>query len=152
MKVLVSVGTGSFNQLIEQVDKCLTGPEFEVRCQIGEGSFKPHHDHYSFSDDFNTDVEQADIVITHAGAATVFELLEKGKKTLVVPNQFRLDKHQKDLADYVEKRGFARACWQLADLKEYVLHVHEFDYLPYRKEHFFKAAELLDYFGLINER
>lgn len=152
MKVLVSVGTGRFDELIEQVDKCLSTTDFMVCCQIGAGVYKPHHRHYGLSDSFKTDVDNADVVVTHAGAGTVFELLESGKKTLIVPNQFRVDKHQQDLAQYVEQQQFAGVCWQLDDLKQKLLEVHQTDYRPYQKDVFFKADELLDYFGLANER
>lgn len=152
MKVFVTVGSGSFEQLIEQVDKCLTAPDFEVCCQIGVGRFKPHQPHYTLSDNYKADIEYADVVITHAGAATVFELLEGGKKALVVPNQFRLDNHQQDLARYVEQQQFAGVCWQLEDLKYKLLDVYQSVFRPYQKESFFKADELLDYFGLANER
>ena len=152
MKVFVIVGTGSFEQLIEQVDKCLIAPDFTVCCQIGVGRFKPHQPYYALSDNYKADISHADVVVTHAGAATVFELLESGKKMLVVPNQFRIDKHQQDLAEYVEQQNLAGVCWHLDDLKQKLLEVQQSNYQPYQKESFFKARELLDYFGMANER
>ena len=152
MKVFVTVGTGSFDQLITEVDKCLRAPEFEVLCQIGVGSVIPHQPHYTLSDHYKADFNNADVVITHAGAATVFELLESQKKTLIVPNQFRIDKHQSDLAQYVEQQNYAGVCWHLADLKSKLVEVFQTGYSTYQKESFFKAAELLDYLGLANER
>lgn len=152
MKVFVTVGTGSFDQLITEVDKCLNTPDFDVLCQIGAGSVIPHQPHYTLSDNYKADFDNADVVVTHAGAATVFELLESQKKVLVVPNQFRIDKHQADLAQYIEQQNYAGVCWHLADLKTKLIEVFQTDYRSYQKESFFKAAELLEYLGLADER
>lgn len=148
MKIFVTVGSGSFDQLIEQVDKTLLAPQFEVCCQIGSGSYLPHQSHFTFSDDFSGYVDDADVVITHAGAGTVFELLEKQVKLLVVPNQFRLDKHQQDLAHFIAEHNYAQVCWQLEQLADLLVASYDSDFVRYQKEPFFKADDLRQYFGL----
>ena len=148
MKVFVTVGSGHFDQLIEQVDKLLLAPQFEVCCQIGIGEYKPHQSYFVFDDSYQHYVELADVVVTHAGAGSVFELLEKGKKILVVPNQYRIDQHQRDLAKYIAQHNYAQVCWQLEQLKALVISTFDADFMPYQKDPFFKGDDLRRYFGL----
>ncbi|NQZ08441.1 MAG: hypothetical protein HRT35_14905, partial [Algicola sp.] len=113
--IFVTVGTTAFDQLIEAVDAQLSGHQFDVTCQIANGKYLPKIKHVRFAEDFSRRLVEADVVITHGGAGTVFELLEQGKKMIMVPNLFRVDKHQQDLANDVEQNGVAGVCWALSD-------------------------------------
>ena len=148
LKVFVTVGSGSFDELIEQVDKTLLAPDYQVCCQIGRGRFKPHQQHFAFCDDYPRYMREADVVITHAGAGTVFELLEQGKRLLVVPNQFRVDKHQQDLAQFIADHRYAKVCWQLEHLADTLVATMSERFARYQKEPFFMAADLRQYLGL----
>ncbi len=154
MKVLlcifVTVGTTAFDQLIEAVDAQLPGTQFDVTCQIADGKYLPKTKHVRFADDLSHRFAQADVVITHGGAGTVFELLEQGKKIVVVPNLFRVDKHQTDLAKHVEQNNFGVVCWALSDLSACLERCIDTTFNPYSKEPFFMAGELLEYFGMID--
>lgn len=149
MKILVTVGTSGFDDLIQAVDQQLKEAGFEITCQLASGVYVPtNFSHFRFSSEFRDYFEQADLVITHGGAGTVFELLEMRKKILVVPNQRRRDKHQGDLAQYVEQQKLGGVCWDLADLKTDLQSCIESDYQFYRAEAFFYADNILDYFGI----
>lgn len=58
-------------------------------------------------------MQEADVVITHAGMGTALDALEAGRFPIVVPRQARLgeqiDDHQVDLASLLEARGLALA-------------------------------------------
>lgn len=58
-------------------------------------------------------MEQADVVITHAGMGTALDALEAGRLPIVVPRQAHLgeqiDDHQVDLASVLASRGLALA-------------------------------------------
>ncbi|MCJ8273320.1 MAG: hypothetical protein MJK04_28460 [Psychrosphaera sp.] len=148
LSIFVTVGTTAFDPLIEAVDAQLSGPQYDVTCQIANGKYLPKIKHVRFAEDFSHRLAQADVVITHGGAGTVFELLEQGKKMIVVPNLFRVDKHQTDLAKHVEQNGFGAVCWALEDLAVCLERCIDTTFNPYSKEPFFMANELLEYFGI----
>jgi UDP-N-acetylglucosamine transferase subunit ALG13 len=99
MKILVLVGTHSnqFNRLIKAADEL--GKENEVFIQNGYSSEPISHSKHS---DFITHTEilkkmnWADIVITHAGAGTVIDLLSTKKQTILVPRLKKYGEHTND--------------------------------------------------------
>lgn len=118
MKIFVTVGSTHFNSLIKHVDQLFIDNEFDVTCQISDGTYIPkNHRYFRMSDSIEQYFDEADVVITHAGAGTVFYLLELGKKIVVVPNCDRVDTHQLDLAQFVENNNFANVCYQLDRLE-----------------------------------
>ena len=104
MRILVTVGSSEFNELIQAVDEQLADSGHEIICQIGNGSYVPKSfEYFRFADNFTSYYQNVELVISHGGGGTVFELLEHGKRILVIPNCMRSDKHQLDLANYIEK-------------------------------------------------
>ncbi len=153
MNILVTVGSSPFESLIKAVDLQLSNTEFTLTCQIATGTYQPRaHSFLRFSDQFPRLIEQADVVITHGGAATVFELLEivkqTGKKVLLVPNLDRIDQHQQDLAHFVERNHYAGVCWSLERLSASVRECIGQTFKPYQKDSFFMADDILTYFGI----
>jgi beta-1,4-N-acetylglucosaminyltransferase len=148
MKIYVTIGTTPFDSLISTVDAQLSNQEFSVTCQITSVSPPPNnHTFVPFSSKNHPHwVADADVVITHGGAATVFELLEKGKKIVLVPNLDRIDKHQKDLAHYVQLHHYGEVCWQQEHLHSHLKTCIESSFNPYEKESFFMAKDILHYF------
>jgi beta-1,4-N-acetylglucosaminyltransferase len=147
MKLLVTVGTSLFDSLIKAVDTQIDGNDYQVTCQIGVGKYQPvNHARISFSNEFDALLEDADIVIAHAGAGTIFKLLEMGKKILVVPNLERVDKHQSDLAEFVSTSGYGIVCLDLTKLAEHLQEAIEFKANKYQKDAFFMADEIISYF------
>ena len=66
---------------------------------------KPHLDVFPWFENLETMIREVDLVITHAGAGNVFELLEIGSKPfIVVPNTQRSDKHQTELAWFLKNK------------------------------------------------
>ena len=47
----------------------------------------------------------ADVVISHAGAGSILEALELGKRLVVCVNEELMDNHQAELANALEARG-----------------------------------------------
>lgn len=149
MKILVTVGTSAFDNLMEAVDTQLCNSHYDITCQLASGLYVPQHfSHFRFSTEFKHYYQSADVIITHGGAGTVFELLECKKKILVVPNQTRRDKHQGDLARYVEQQQLGGVCWDLSMLSKDLQTCIAKDYQYYRAEEFFYADNILDYFGI----
>ncbi|KAM9740857.1 UDP-N-acetylglucosamine transferase subunit ALG13 [Menidia menidia] len=110
--VFVTVGTTSFDELIESVTSCEAAQELKARgyqrlvLQVGRGSLLPAADAcpqlrleaFRFKDSIAEDMRQADLVISHAGAGSCLEALGAGKPLLVVVNDRLMDNHQLDLA------------------------------------------------------
>lgn len=151
MKILATVGTTAFDEMIQAVDEMID-PAYKCIFQIANGSYLPvNGSWFRFSHD-DPMYEWADIVITHAGAGSVFTLLEMGKKMLVVPNLKRRDPHQQELAEYVEREKFSQVCWDVTGIKDCVNLALEFIPKPYTTRKFFLSQELSkkiqDSFGL----
>lgn len=149
MKILVTVGTFKFDSLIKRVDEIAAGGVAEFKCQIGSGDFLPKNcEWFLFSEEFQTHVDWADIVITHAGAGTVYSLLEKFKDIVVVPNLERVDDHQKEISIFVEDNRYALQCSDL-DCLEKVLSNSEIFFSSekelYSKIDFFKGDEIMGF-------
>tara|TARA_R110000787_G_scaffold147907_1_gene261789 strand:- start:154 stop:606 length:453 start_codon:yes stop_codon:yes gene_type:complete len=148
MKILVTVGTSSFERLIKAVDKQIPANKYQLTCQISDGKYQPiNHKFFHFSDKFPSLIADADIVITHGGAGTIFQLLELQKKIIVVPNLDRIDKHQTDLASFVSDNHYAIVCNNLDQLAYDLEQCIHFTPASYQKDDFFMADDLINYFS-----
>ncbi|XP_061642524.1 UDP-N-acetylglucosamine transferase subunit ALG13 homolog isoform X1 [Phyllopteryx taeniolatus] len=110
--VFVTVGTTSFDDLIEEITsaeavKALNHRGYErLVLQVGRGSVLPDPENFPhvnlevfrFKDSIAKDMEQADLIISHAGAGSCLEALGAGKALLVVVNDKLMDNHQLELA------------------------------------------------------
>ena len=137
MNIFVTVGHTHYNSLFQAVNEQLSPETYHVVNQISDGDYKPDkHQYFKFTQNIASQIEQADLVITHAGAGSVFHLLEIGKPIVVVPNFERIDEHQKDLANFVEKNNYASVCNDLAQLANCVLEARSKTFSPYQTDPF----------------
>ena len=67
-------------------------------------------------------IEQADIVISHAGAGSIINALRNRKPLIIVPRLVEYgehtNSHQRDLAKAMNERGKAIACMEMGGLEE----------------------------------
>lgn len=131
--VFVTVGTTSFDALVEAMDseeliQTLIERGYDsLTIQRGRGTYVPKHIVTSTSSErssaptpwrtfFKVQVveflpsldailKEASLVISHAGAGSVFESLSLGKPTLVVVNESLMDNHQVELAETLASLG-----------------------------------------------
>lgn len=110
--VFVTVGTTSFDELIENVTSSEAVQALKSRgydrlvLQVGRGSLLPDAEScphirleaFRFKDSIAEDMERADLVISHAGAGSCLEALGARKPLLVVINDKLMDNHQLELA------------------------------------------------------
>ncbi|KAM9180773.1 LOW QUALITY PROTEIN: UDP-N-acetylglucosamine transferase subunit ALG13 [Dugong dugon] len=125
MKCLfVTVGTTSFDDLIAcvsaqdslEIIKSLGYSRLVL--QIGRGTVVPEPfstesftlDVYRYKDSLKEDLQKADLVISHAGAGSCLETLEKGKPLVVVINEKLMNNHQLELAKQLHKEGHLFYC------------------------------------------
>ncbi|CAF2473452.1 unnamed protein product [Rotaria sp. Silwood2] len=114
----VTVGTTQFDQLIETIVHDSNVLQTLVDCL--------HVDKLILQiDSIENDIQQADIVISHAGAGTILQTLEIHKPLLVVVNEKLMNNHQLEIAHEMEQQGylFHCTCSTLATaLKKFVNH------------------------------
>jgi beta-1,4-N-acetylglucosaminyltransferase len=138
MRIFITVGTTPFDTLIRFCDENLDSA-LEVTMQVSnDASYIPKRfDSFKFTDDIISCYQNADLVITHAGAGTIFTLLEMRKRIIVFPNLDRDDSHQKDLAGVVEKNKWGLVCWSYQKLPELIMSALNFPMVPYQRQEFF---------------
>ena len=123
-RVFLTVGTTSFDSLIEAVD---TEAFLEVMracgcqelvLQIGRGSYLPSKyltvetcsqhgisfEYFRFKPTLADEMAAADLVISHCGAGSVLEAVTLQKLLLVVVNDTLQENHQEELADAMASR------------------------------------------------
>lgn len=143
MKVLVTVGTTRFDLLVKYADM-LTGSEYDVLVQTSDTEYVCGFVRCrSYIENIEKFYKNADVVVTHAGAGSVYKLLEMGKKIIVVPNLERIDKHQYDLARYVCDNGYALVLWDVSKLETALKDVRCFSPKKYSPDPFFKYDEII---------
>ena len=144
MNILVTVGTTCFDSMIDAVDKCAAElKQHQFVFQTADGHYKPLHGKYfDFVDSIDDYYHNSDIIITHAGAGSTYKLLELRKKIVVVPNLERVDKHQSDIARFLEDNNYALVVWDLNTLLDILRSLDNFHPSTYEKEPFFKAEEI----------
>jgi len=149
MNIFVTVGTTKFDNLIKTVDKKLKDLDSEITMQISNGEYKPKNfEFFEYTKDIKKYFIESDIIITHAGAGSIYELLELEKKIIIVPNLDRIDKHQKDIANYMDSNGYAKKLDSFDRLIETIDFVVNNNFKKFEKEIFFKANEILEHISI----
>ncbi|XP_068061319.1 UDP-N-acetylglucosamine transferase subunit ALG13-like isoform X1 [Anomalospiza imberbis] len=121
--VFVTVGTTSFDELIATARSPPALQALQSRgyqklvLQVGRGSLpQPRSSSalavevFRFKDSLAEDLQSADLVISHAGAGSCLETLEKGKPLIVVINDKLMDNHQLELAKQLHRDGYVLYC------------------------------------------
>eukprot|EP00917_Polyrhabdina_sp_WS-2016_P022879 GHVP01049561.1.p1 GENE.GHVP01049561.1~~GHVP01049561.1.p1 ORF type:complete len:182 (+),score=26.77 GHVP01049561.1:234-779(+) len=134
MRILVTVGTTSFNSLIEQtmeksfleqLNKCgytelivQYGNHQLDTCKITEiaNGYKIVASFYSYMDGMGELFETLETLITHGGAGTITLALDTRKHVgfpkniLAVPNDGLLDLHQREFVEDLNSKGIINMC------------------------------------------
>ncbi|WP_199453639.1 PssE/Cps14G family polysaccharide biosynthesis glycosyltransferase [Vibrio owensii] len=144
MKYLVTVGTTAFDSLVRVLDTELKGLEIEIIFQIGEGKYTPQNFEFFHYTSNILDKYEDYVFITHAGAGTVFSLLDKERRFIAIPNLERKDKHQIELANYLDVNNYAEVCYDIDELVVVIKNsiVREANYAKYEKVEFFKGDDI----------
>lgn len=99
--IFVTVGTQlPFDRLVKTVDQWAGGKNREdVFGQIGPMQYKPLYIQYQeFVDavEFRNRVEEADVIVSHAGMGSIITALEMHKPILVMPRRADLGEHRNE--------------------------------------------------------
>jgi beta-1,4-N-acetylglucosaminyltransferase len=115
--IFVTVGSvAPFDELIMKVDEMAEkGIVDGMIAQIGNGGYEPRNGRwYRFKESLMEDYKASNLIITHTGAGTLFEIVELGKKAIAVPNPHVVMNH--DIAERLSKDGHIIWCPDLAQL------------------------------------
>ena len=115
--IFVTVGTHEqpFNRLIQKIDELICDKTItdEVFMQIGYSTYEPKYAFWSrviSYEEMSKYENEAEIIITHGGAATFMSALAKGKTPIVVPRLEKFNEHvndhQMDFAKKVKELGY----------------------------------------------
>lgn len=144
MSVLVTVGTTRFDSLIKYIDEAFAESPITFTFQIADGKYEPvNFPFFTFSDDIEKYYRESDLVICHAGAGTIYKLLEIKKKIIIVPNTERRDNHQLDIAAYMEANGYALTVTDFSLLKDTIEKIPHIKLTPFEKHDFDKTREIV---------
>ncbi|TWX63302.1 PssE/Cps14G family polysaccharide biosynthesis glycosyltransferase [Colwellia sp. C1TZA3] len=150
MKIFTTVGNTRFDALFKEVDRIARGKNWNMTYQISDGSYIPDSGSYfRFTDNIDDCYENADVVITHGGAGTIFKLLKLRKKIIVILNSCRLDPHQAEIVNYINENSYGLACFELNQLEKLLHQVSEFSPRIYKDTPFLKAKEIVKILDII---
>ena len=144
MKIFVTIGTTPFDSLMKYIDENVKG--HDIIFQISTGTYFPKTGKtLKFVDNINDYYEWSDVVITHAGAGTIYRLLEMEKKIIAVPNLERLDNHQIELADFVEENNYGLKAEKFEQINDLLINLDEKNFEKYKKDRFFVELEIINF-------
>jgi len=117
VNVFVTVGTTSFNPLVKAIDNGSFADSALI--QIADGDYQPVNARwFNFEPGIQSHIDNADVVVCHAGAGSIFRLLEQGIVPLVVPNTVRRDKHQLEIARWLKQKRYAVVAMDPAEVNQ----------------------------------
>ena len=136
--IFITVGTGEFDKLVKQIDSLVGRGRIKkkVLIQIGRSKYKPKNcKYFDFAPDLDKYYEKASLVISHGGPGTVFEILDKGKKLIAVPNRDRTDpRHQVEFLEGISKESKALLyCNYYNKIGSFIEIAKKFKFTKYKK-------------------
>jgi len=117
--IFVTVGSvAPFDRLIMKVDELAgAGAMRDVVAQIGNGGYLPKNARwFRFEPSLTEYYKAADLIITHNGAGTIFELLALGKKAIAIPNPDTIQMENIDIAKKLSMDGHIMLCMDVEEL------------------------------------
>lgn len=146
MKILVTLGTTRFDSLIKFIDENISDNDYEIIMQIADGVYKPKNfEYFTYIEDIKSYYENSDLIICHAGAGTIYQLLEMKKKLIIVPNLDRIDKHQSDISNFMNKNNYALTIENYNEIKNKIELSKNIKLDEFVKDPFFKVKEIHDF-------
>ena len=136
--IFVTTGSTLFDELFDHVDSLPSSIRQRITCQTGPSKKKPNvYKNIQFVDNIDEYYHSSNIVVCHAGAGTVFRLLELNKKIIVIPNLSRIDNHQIDLANFIRINNLGLVLNDLTDLSESLVSIQDFSFEQFKPKKFF---------------
>lgn len=133
--ILVLCGTQkqAFSRLWEQLQPLI--PLYDLRIQAGHNPWQSHSPYLQIVDFIKPQqmvqwVEEADLIITHAGAGSMLQAIQANKCVIAVPRlskyQEHVNDHQLELANKFESLGYLKVLHDQEDLLTLVESMNHF--------------------------
>ena len=143
--IFVTVGSQKFqfNRLLKKIDELIE----EVFAQIGVSNYKPQNYKYKefvTQDEFNKYLDEARLIITHAGTGVIVNAIKKGKKVIGIPRLSKfgehVDDHQIQLLNEFANMNLIETCIDEKELKEKIQQIDNKEFKKYdsNNENFIK--------------
>lgn len=119
--IMITVGSvAPFDDLVRKADELAgRGSIGDVVAQIGNGSYVPKNARwFRFEHGLTSYFKEADLVVTHNGAGTIFELLALGKKVIAVPNPGTVQMENIDIVKKLSADRHIILCMSVEELGE----------------------------------
>jgi len=127
--IFVTVGTHtqSFDRLLQEVDRLVGERAIKEKVvgQIGNSAYEPRNFRwFRFTSFEKLDklYSGADVLVTHGGAGSILNGLDRGKPVVSVPRLKKFDEHvndhQMDLVKFLEKKNKIIAVYDVRNLRK----------------------------------
>ena len=149
--IFVTVGSQKFqfNRLLKKIDELIENKIIneEVFAQIGVSNYKPQNYKYKefvTQDEFNKYLDEARLIITHAGTGVIVNAIKKGKKVIGIPRLSKfgehVDDHQIQLLNEFANMNLIETCIDEKELKEKIQQIDNKEFKKYdsNNENFIK--------------
>ncbi|KAG0314359.1 hypothetical protein BGZ97_009359 [Linnemannia gamsii] len=98
---------------------------------------------YTYKASLREDMEEADLIISHAGSGSILEALRLNKKLVVVVNEDLMDNHQQELGSALHEQHYLVCC--TVSTLEKALQAKEYDSLePFPQPDSTRFSDFLD--------
>ena len=112
MKIFATVGsTYPLDRLTKELDLIGENKKYKIFVQIGESKYKPRNIEFTkflTYQEMQAKIKWADLIISHAGAGSIIDLLISKKKFVLFPRlkQYKeaIDNHQLELCEAFNKK------------------------------------------------
>jgi UDP-N-acetylglucosamine transferase subunit ALG13 len=112
IKIFVNVGsTYPFDRLIQEMDKAGANKKYEIFLQTGNSKYVPKNCKYKDffdAEGFEGMLNWADIIVSHAGAGSIIEIINAKKKLILAPRLKKygeaVDDHQVEICAAFKKK------------------------------------------------
>lgn len=140
--ILITVGSQKFqfNRLLKEVDRLIGNKIItdKVYAQIGACDYKPvnfEYTDFTAQDEFSKLMDEADIIITHAGTGVIVNAVKKEKKVIAIPRLAKygehVDDHQIQLIKEFTELNFIEPVYEINELENALKVVKEKKYNKY---------------------
>lgn len=149
--IFVTVGSQKFqfNRLLKKIDELIENKVIneEVFAQIGVSDYKPQNYKYKefvTQDEFNKYLDEARLIITHAGTGVIVNAIKKGKKVIGIQRLSKfgehVDDHQIQLLNEFANMNLIETCIDEKELKEKIQQIDNKEFKKYdsNNENFIK--------------